>query len=132
MNEDNELEQPENQETEEQTEDYIEPSASVLLYNYLQSEQGHEIASAIVKLVEGIKKSTLDKSAEQAKIDGELAKLREEYLHKVRQRLLLLQIIVFIISIIATSILTYFGKFEPAIAVFFGTLVGYFFGRKNS
>ena len=133
MSENSELEQPDNQDTEEQAdEDFIEPSASVLLYNYLQSERGHEIASTIVKLVEGIKKSTLDRSAEQSKIDAELSKLKEEHLHSDRQRLLLLQIIVFVIAIIATGFLTYVGKFEPAIAVLFGTLVGYFFGRKTS
>lgn len=93
-------------------------------FNYLQSQQGHEIASRIVTLFEEVKKATLDKSVEQSKLNIGLT-------HRVRKYLIILRGSVFAIVIIAASVLTYLGKFDSTLAVLFGTLVGYFFGKKT-
>lgn len=117
---------------EEFNDDADQPSASALLYGYLQSDKGHEIATQVINLIQDVKKSTLDRNAEQSKLEAEQAKLNAELIHKFRRNLLTSQSIVFTVVISATVILTYIGKFDPSIAVLFGTLVGYFFGRRAS
>jgi hypothetical protein len=82
------------------------------LINYLQSQQGHEIASRILAIVEDVKKSTLEKTTSHAKFEKWL------------------QLVVIVVVVIATSTLSYFGKFETSVGVLFGTMVGYIFGRK--
>ena len=94
-------------------------------FSYLQSPQGHELASRIVALIEEIKKATLDRSAEHSKLNVQLE-------HRDKRNLLILQSAVFGIAIIAASLLTYCDKFNSTIAILFGTLVGYFFGRKTT
>ncbi len=80
--------------------------------DYLKSPQGHEIASRTLSIVEDLKKGTLEKSSSHAKF--------EKWLQA--------GIIVFVI--IATSLLSFYGKFETSLGVLFGTMVGYAFGRK--
>jgi len=123
----------EGEEPEEPDEDeIINPSASLLIHNYLQSENGHEIAKQVVELIKGIKQSTLDKNVELDKVNAEQARLQMELMHRHYRRLLTLQTVVFTLAIVAASFLTYVGKFESPVAILFGTLVGYFFGRKTS
>jgi hypothetical protein len=110
----------------------VEPNASVLLYNYLQSEKGHDIAKQILEIVKGVKQSTLGRNVEQDKVNAEQAKMQTQLLHEHYGRILNTQRLVFALTILATSFLTYFGKFESPVAVLFGTLVGYFFGRRTS
>jgi len=107
-------------------------SASLLIHNYLQSEKGHEIAKQVLDLIKDIKRSTLDRNVEQDKANAEQARLREERLHRFYGWVLVSQNIVFALTIVTASILTYMGKFDSTLAVLFGTLVGYFFGRKTS
>src|SRR2546421_12169953 len=90
----------------------VEPSASLLLYNYLQSEKGHDIAKQILEIVKEIKHSTLDRNVEQDKVNAEQTRLRAELLHKHYGRLLISQAVVFTLAIVAASFLTYYGKFE--------------------
>jgi hypothetical protein len=101
----------------------IEPEPFPLL-EYLKSPQGHELASRIVTLIEEIKKVTLDKGAEQTKLSIELT-------NRYRRNLIILQGAVFVIAILSASILSYYDKFNTALGILFGTLVGYFFGREN-
>lgn len=79
---------------------------------YLSSDRGHEIASGLMKVIEGVKHSTLDKSAVNVRV--------EKYI----------QALVILAVVVATSVLVYFGKFEASVGVLFGTLVGYAFGKK--
>ena len=81
-------------------------------FEYLKSDHGHEITKRVVSIVEDIKKAALDKSSSHAIFEKRL------------------QATIIIIVIIATSILSYLGKFETSVGVLFGTLVGYIFGRK--
>jgi hypothetical protein len=81
-------------------------------FEYLKTPQGHEVTTRVLQVVEDIKKATLDKSAS----------------HAISERWL--QGIIIVIVILATSILSYLGKFETSVGVLFGTLVGYIFGRR--
>jgi hypothetical protein len=81
-------------------------------FEYLKTPQGHEVTTRILQVVEDVKKATLDKSASHA--------IFEKWL----------QGIIIVIVILATSILSYLGKFETSVGVLFGTLVGYIFGRR--
>jgi hypothetical protein len=82
------------------------------LFGYLQTQQGHEIASRVLGMLESIKHSTLDKSTGNVRV--------EKYI----------QAMVILAVVIATSVLVAFGKFESSVGVLFGTLVGYVFGKK--
>lgn len=79
---------------------------------YLESEKGHEIASRSLKIIEDIKKATLETSSSHAKFEKWL------------------QVTIIVIVIVSSSVLTYFGKFDSTLGVLFGTLVGYLFGKK--
>lgn len=82
------------------------------ILNYLQSPQGHEIATRLLSVVEDVKKSTLEKTTGHA--------VFEKWLQAG---------IIFVV-VIAASFLSYLGKFDTSLGVLFGTLVGYIFGRK--
>ncbi len=79
---------------------------------YLESEKGHELASRTLRIIEDIKKATLETSSSHAKFEKWL------------------QVTIISIVIIASSVLTFFGKFDSTTGVLFGTLVGYLFGKK--
>src|SRR4051794_17184285 len=82
------------------------------ILNYLQSPQGHEIATRLLSVIEDIKKSTLIKTTSHA--------VFEKWLQAG---------IIFIV-VVAASSLSYLGKFDTSLGVLFGTLVGYIFGKK--
>ena len=81
-------------------------------FSYLESEKGHEIASRTLKIIEDIKKATLENTYSHASFEKWL------------------QVLIIAMVIAASSVLTYFGKFDSTIGVLFGTLVGYLFGKK--
>lgn len=82
------------------------------LFDYLESERGHQLASRVIDIVEDIKKAALEKSAVHATFE------------------IRLQATVIVVVILATSILTYFERFDSSIGVLFGTLVGYIYGKR--
>ena len=82
------------------------------LFTYLQSPQGHEIATRLLSVVEDVKKSTLEKTTSHA--------VFEKWLQAG---------IIFVV-VVAASLLSYLGKFDTSLGVLFGTLVGYIFGKK--
>ena len=79
---------------------------------YLQSPQGHEIATRLLSVVEDIKKSTLEKTTNHA--------VFEKWL----------QAGIIIVVILASSVLSYLGKFDTSLGVLFGAMVGYIFGKR--
>lgn len=85
-----------------------ETSFKLLAFNYIKSQEFqrivHELISAYTEKnkIEGIK-SSRDKK---------------------------LQFVIVTSVIIASSVLSYFGKFDTSLGVVFGTLVGYIFGKK--
>lgn len=80
--------------------------------DYLQTDKGHEILSRVLTIFEDVKKATIEKSSSHA--------VFEKWL----------QAGIIILVVLATSVLSYLGKFETSVGVLFGTLVGYIFGRK--
>ncbi len=90
----------------------VVPSELQPFLNYLQSEQGHEIASRVLKIIEDVKKATLEKTTS----------------HATFEKWLQAGIVVVVVG--AASGLSYFGKFDTSLGVLFGTLVGYIFGKK--
>ncbi|MCW7471852.1 hypothetical protein [Leptospira kanakyensis] len=94
------------------------------IIEYIMSEPGHEIIKRIITLIEDIKKSTLDKNVE-------LTKINVTNNHKQRAYLIIQQTIVFVVIVIASIYLAVMDKFSPTIGVLFGTVIGYFFGKKT-
>lgn len=82
------------------------------LLNYLQSPQGHEIASRLLTIVESVKHATLDKSTENVKFEKTI------------------QAAIVVIAVASASLLMYFDKFGTPAGIFFGTVIGYAFGKK--
>ncbi|MEW5754867.1 MAG: hypothetical protein AB1810_01045 [Pseudomonadota bacterium] len=79
---------------------------------YLESDKGHELASRTLKIIEDIKKATLENNASHAKFEKWL------------------QVGIILTVVLSSTFLTYFGKFDSTVGVLFGTLVGYLFGKK--
>lgn len=102
-----ELTAPEEYEDEEPASSDLQP-----FLNYLQSQQGHEIASRVLKIFEDVKKATLEKTTSHAAFEKWL------------------QAGIVVVVVIAASTLSYLGKFDTSLGVLFGTLVGYIFGKK--
>ena len=82
------------------------------IFNYLQSPQGHDIASRVVNVIEDVKKVTLEKTTNHAVFEKRL------------------QAGIILIVVVASSVLSFLGKFDTSLGVLFGTLVGYIFGKK--
>ena len=81
--------------------------------NYLQSPQGHEIASRVVGLIEDVKKATVDKNYSHAKFN----------------RWMEAGVIVVVIGVVAA--LSIVDKLNPTVGVLLGSVVGYFFGKNK-
>lgn len=92
--------------------DNPQPSDIQPFLNYLQSQQGHEIASRVLKIFEDVKKTTLEKTTSHAAFEKWL------------------QALIVVVVVVAASVLSYLGKFDTSLGVLFGTLVGYIFGKK--
>lgn len=82
------------------------------ILDYLQSPQGHEMASRLLAVIEDVKKSTLNKTTSHAAFEKWL------------------QAGIIGIVVLAASTLAFLGKFDTSLGVLFGTLVGYVFGKK--
>jgi len=87
---------------------------AVAITSYLMSPQGHEIAGRIVAIFEDLKKTALSHTASTVKLEK------------------VLQIVIVVAVIVAATLLAVLGKLESPIAVLFGTLVGYVFGKRSS
>jgi hypothetical protein len=80
---------------------------------YLQTEKGHQMAARVIGMAEDFKKMLLYKSGNQS--------LVEKW-----------QLAIVIFAIVgAVTLLTLFNKFDPAVGILFGVLVGYIIGRKG-
>jgi hypothetical protein len=90
--------------------------------DYLQTKEGHELASRIVSLFEAIQKATIESAAEQKRKEM-------EFHHKTLKLWMWLQSAVFIAVILSAVVLAWHGKLEATVASLMGTLFGYFLGR---
>ncbi len=111
-------ETPEVSEDQEEFEEVPYPP----LLEYLQSKEGHELASRILSIIEDIKKATIESSAESHKRDS-------EYNHRIQRLWLRLQSAVFGTTIVVAALLAWHGKLDATVAALMGTLFGYFLGR---
>jgi hypothetical protein len=107
---------------EESEGDEQESDSSMSLFDYLSSERGNEVAKAVLKLLAEVKNVALDAGLQEKR-----ATL--EFQRQVRRELWIVQLIVFTSSLGLVGVLTYVDKFNSAVAVLLGTLVGYFFGK---
>ena len=105
---------PELQDPEEGCDEECEPSTALLLFDYLESDKGHEIVTRVLRIFEDLQKNTVEKSVERIKFDR------------------FIQVTIILAIIIAASILTWFGKFDSTVAVLFGAVVGYMFGKRGA
>lgn len=80
---------------------------------YLQSPQGHELASRIVGIVEDVKKATIDKNFSHAKFNRWL------------------EVGVIVVVVAAVVGLSIIDKLNPTVGVLLGSVVGYFFGKNK-
>jgi hypothetical protein len=83
-------------------------------FEYLHSEKGHEVMSRVLSMVEDLKKAGLDRTSEHIKSERWL------------------QVGVISLVIVASTFLTYVGKFDTSLGVMFGTMVGYLFGKRSA
>ena len=83
------------------------------VFEYLQSPQGHELASRIVGLVEDVKKATIDKNFSHAKFNRWL------------------EVGVIVVVVAAVVGLSIIDKLNPTVGVLLGSVVGYFFGKNK-
>lgn len=81
--------------------------------DYLKSPQGHEIVSRVVRIIEDVKKATIDKN----------------YSHAIFNRWLEAGVIVVVVSAVVG--LSVVDKLNPTVGVLLGSVVGYFFGRNK-
>ena len=88
------------------------------LLDYLQSKEGHELASRIVAILEDVKKATIESATETHKRNMGIQKLW-----------LCLQSGVFALTILIAAVLAWHGKLDSTVSVLMGTLFGYFLGR---
>ena len=102
-----------------------DPDISTEFFDYLKSEPGHKLAERIVTLFEAVKTSTLDKNAD-------LTAKNAEYVHKTHKRFQIIQATVYVLVILISAVLAYVDKFTPALGLLFGTIIGYFFGKRSS
>jgi hypothetical protein len=93
------------------------------LFEYLKSPQGHDIASRIVGLVEGLKKATLDRTADLSVKQLDAAQVHRKNTH-------LLQAGAMLMIVAASTILVLYSKFDTSVGVLFGSIMGYIFGKR--
>jgi hypothetical protein len=90
--------------------------------DYLQTKEGHELASRVVSLFEGIQKATIEAGVDQ--------KRREvEFQHSTTRLWMQLQAAAIVTIIVAAVALAWHGKLDATVATLMATLFGYFLGR---
>lgn len=83
-------------------------------WEYLKTPQGHEVASRVVGIFDDIKKLSLSRTSSHRSLET-VAKY-----------------IIIGLVVIAVAGLSYLEKLDPTTGMLFGTIVGYFFGRKEA
>jgi hypothetical protein len=90
--------------------------------DYLQTKEGHELASRVVSLFEGIQKATIEAGVDQKKREV-------EFQHSTTRLWMKLQAAAIVTIIVAAVALAWHGKLDAAVATLMATLFGYFLGR---
>jgi hypothetical protein len=102
------------------------PAEEVVEYppflDYLSTKEGHELASRVVALFEGIQKATIEAGADQKKREV-------EFQHNTTRLWMKLQAGAITAIIVAAVMLAWHGKLDATVATLMATLFGYFLGR---
>ena len=140
MEDNNETDTIDSQELQEIDDDnaYVDnsPDLATVFFGYLQSKEGHELATTFIDFLQSIKAATLDRTAEHAKLrlekDGEQAKLKLAASREYNRLSIIQQTVVFGVAITAICVLTYYDKLNPTASALISVIVGYLFGKKTS
>jgi len=106
---------------EEQEEEMAPPFS---LFDYLNTDKGHEIAKGLLDLWKTLQNATLVGAAEEKK---EVLKRQ----HESWKLGMTLQSILSAIVILSAVILAWHGKMESTVAGFLGVALGYVLGKKT-
>jgi hypothetical protein len=91
-------------------------------FEFLESKEGHELASRVVSIFEGIQKATIEAGVKQ--------KEREVEFQQSTTRLWMKLQTTAITAILAVAgLLAWHGKLDATMATLLATLFGYFLGR---
>jgi hypothetical protein len=91
-------------------------------FEFLETKEGHELASRVIALFEGIQKATIEAGVEQKK--------REVEFHHSTMRLWLkIQAGAISVLFITAGVLAWHGNLDATVATLMATLFGYFLGR---
>jgi hypothetical protein len=108
--------------TEEPDENADEIESPPPLLAFLQTKEGHELASRVLSLFEGIQRATIESGAEQKKCEV-------QFQHSTTRLWLGLQAGAITIIIITAAALAWHGKLDATVATLMATLFGYFLGK---
>ena len=100
-----------------------EPSTSYPPFlEFLETKEGHELASRVLALFEGLQRATIEAGVEQKK--------REiEFQHRITRLWLWLQTGAIVAILLCAAALAWHGKLDATVATLMATLFGYFLGR---
>lgn len=104
------------------TEDGITEPPPTTIWDYLQTDKGHQAADKVITILADIKNTATEtiSSERRARLEAEI-KLRT-FQHKI-------QLSVFFLAMIVVAVLSFLGKLDPGVSMLLGTMVGYFFGK---
>lgn len=108
-------------ETAEQSESVIEVPA---LFEYLKSENGHQLANRIIELLESFKKATLDEQVKAKAQQNELAKLALKHTIVI-QTIGLFAVVGALVGLSAA------GQLRGEAATILGAMAGYLFAQQK-
>ncbi|MBI3596055.1 MAG: hypothetical protein HY203_02750 [Nitrospirae bacterium] len=100
-------------ETDEPIDDNEEDVYPYSVFEYLDTEKGHQVATRVLDIIDEVKKATIAQKASYARLEKWL------------------QIGIIGVVIVASTVLTLYDKFSPTIGMLFGTLLGYVFGKRK-
>ena len=89
---------------------------------YLETKEGHELASRIVSIFEGIQKATIEAGVEQKKREV-------EFQHSTMRLWMKIQAGAITALLVTAGVLAWHGKLDATVATLMATLFGYFLGR---
>ncbi len=99
------------------------------LLEYLETKEGHELASRLIALFEAIQRATIESAADQRKKEIEFQHKTAEFQNQTTRLWLWLQAGAITTIIVTAAALAWHGKLDATVATLMATLFGYFLGR---
>lgn len=99
--------------------------APLTFLEYLDSPNGHQIATQVLGLIKDLQKATIDTSAEQNR-------RQVEFQQDSWKRGMYVQVAIILAALLSCTFLMWIGKMSDAVgAGLIGTIVGFIFGRRQ-